>query len=144
MRGWKVAALGWFLTRKKSLSVRFGGKIKEEWDNSSLKIVNYEYDEVKAVPYDLLIPGTTTNAVNTIRLWRAKPAHPSVMGYNITQSSYVKNMNDSTEAEVITRQLYPKDDYDEGKLLRLTQQYFLVSASLQSIINDYFRSYFYF
>ena len=55
----------------------------------------------------------------------------------ITQSNYIMNMNNNN-AEQITRQLYPPDNYDEGKLLRLTQQYFLVSASLQSIISDYF------
>jgi len=123
---------------EQSLTIRFGGKIKEKWENGALKISNYEYDEVKAVPYDLLIPGTTTNAINKIRLWRSRPAQTNVIGYNTTQSSYVKNLTDSNNAEVITRQLYPKDDYDEGKLLRLTQQYFLVSASLQSIISDYF------
>ncbi len=121
-----------------SVNIRFGGKIEEKWENGALKISNYEYDEVKAVPYDLLIPGTLTNAVNKIRLWRARQAYSSLSVFNTTQSSYVKNMTDSTSAEIITKQLYPKDDYDEGKLLRLTQQYFLVSASLQSIISDYF------
>lgn len=120
-----------------SISIRFGGRIDEKWENGALKISNYEYDEVMAVPYDLLIPGTATNAVNKIRLWRARPSH-SALGFNITQSSYLKNMTDSASAEIITKQLYPRDDYDEGKLLRLTQQYFLVSASLQSIISDYF------
>ena len=121
-----------------SVNIRFGGKIQEEWKNGSLKISNYEYDEVKAVPYDLLIPGTTTNAVNKIRLWRARRALPSAVYDNTTQSSYLKSITDSNSAEIITKQLYPKDDYDEGKLLRLSQQYFLVSASLQSIISDYF------
>ncbi len=121
---------------ERSLLIRFGGKIAEEWVNGELKIQNYEYDEVRAVPYDLLIPGTTTNAVNTIRLWRARPANVTTE-YSTSQSSYVRNLEASNNAEVITRQLYPNDNYDEGKLLRLTQQYFLVSASLQSIINDY-------
>ena len=121
-----------------SVNIRFGGKIEEKWENGSLNIYNYEYDEVKAVPYDLLIPGTTTNAVNKIRLWRAKGIQ-NITGYdNSTQGLYLKNLNASANAEIITKQLYPKDDYDEGKLLRLTQQYFLVSASLQSIISDYF------
>ena len=121
-----------------SVNIRFGGKIEEKWENGLLNIYNYEYDEVKAIPYDLLIPGTTTNAVNKIRLWRAKGIQ-SFAGYNnSTQGSYLKNLNESATAELITKQLYPKDDYDEGKLLRLTQQYFLVSASLQSIISDYF------
>ena len=121
-----------------SVTIRLGGKIAEKWENGSLNIYNYEYDEVKAVPYDLLIPGTNTNAVNKIRLWRAKSTQ-TISGYNnSTQALYFKNLNDNAAPETITKQLYPKDDYDEGKLLRLTQQYFLVSASLQSIISDYF------
>ena len=90
------------------------------------------------MPYDLLIPGTTTDAVNTIRLWRSRPVTPPASGFNSTQGSYVRNLSIKESAEVITRQLYPNDNYDEGKLLRLSQQYFLVSASLQSIISDYF------
>lgn len=136
---WLDSGGAWLVPHpENSINIKFGGKIEEKWENSSLKIVNYEYDEVKAVPYDLLIPGTVTNAINKIRLWRARPAYSSMLGYNTTQSSYVKNLTDNNNAEIITKQLYPKDDYDEGKLLRLTQQYFLVSASLQSIINDYF------
>ncbi len=135
---WLSSGGVWLVPRpEKSVSVRLGGKIEEKWDSGELKIVNYEYDEIKAVPYDLLIPGTTTNAVNTIRLWRAKKPHASSMSYT-SQSSYMKKLNDVDAIEAITKQLYPKDDYDEGKLLRLTQQYLLVSASLQSIISDYF------
>ena len=122
---------------ERSLSIRLGGKIEEKWENGELRIFNYDYDEVKAVPYDLLIPGTTTNAVNTIRLWRARQAYSSINNAT-SQSGYVMKMNDGNCAEQITKQLYPQDNYDEGKLLRLTQQYFLVSASLQSIIADYF------
>ena len=123
---------------EKSVSVRFGGKVKESWEYGSLKVKNYEYDEVKAVPYDLLVPGVNGSTVNTIRLWRARPTIGYDDTYRATQSGYFQSISEKEKAEVITRQLYPKDDYDEGKLLRLTQQYFLVSASLQSIINDYF------
>ena len=127
----------WLVPRTdRSVSIRLGGKIEEKWENGEVRFVNYEYDEVKAVPYDLLIPGTTTNAVNTIRLWRSRPV-ASVNNFT-TQGNYLKSLTDTTYAETITKQLYPPDNYDEGKLLRLTQQYFLVSASLQSIISDYF------
>ena len=122
---------------ERSLSIRFGGKIEERWENGELRIYNYDFDEVKAVPYDLLIPGTTTNAVNTIRLWRARQAYSSISNTS-SQNKYVMKMTDGNSAEQITKQLYPQDNYDEGKLLRLSQQYFLVSASLQSIISDYF------
>ncbi len=128
----------WLVPRpEKSVTVRFGGRIEEKWENGQLKFLNYDYDEVKAVPYDLLIPGTSTNAVNKICLWRSRQAYSSIMNYT-SQSSYMQNLSNSNNAEVITQQLYPNDNYDEGKLLRLTQQYFLVSASLQSIISDYF------
>ena len=135
---WLASGGVWLVPRpEKSVIVRLGGKFDEKWENDALKIHNYEYDEVKAVPYDLLIPGTTTNAVNKIRLWRAKKPHSSSVSY-ASQGSYLKRLNDVDNVESITKQLYPKDDYDEGKLLRLTQQYLLVSASLQSIISDYF------
>ena len=120
----------------RTLSVKFGGKIEEKWENGKYSVNNYEYDEVQAVPYDILIPGTTTNAVNVIRLWRAKPVSKPGANY-ASQGSYVKNFSPDFNAESITKQLYPPDNYDGGKLLRLTQQYFLVSASLQNIINDY-------
>ena len=135
---WLASGGVWLVPHpERSLIIRLGGKIEERVENGSLKFVNYDYDEVKAVPYDLLIPGTTTNAVNTIRLWRARQVLPTLNGPQVTQSNYVMSMNNNN-AEQITKQLYPADNYDEGKLLRLTQQYFLVSASLQSIISDYF------
>ena len=118
---------------ERALTVKLGGKLEEKWENNHLNVTHYDYDEVKAVPYDLLIPGTSTDAVNVIRLWRARQAHTS-FGVTMPQSRY---LSPSNNAEEITRQLYPADNYDEGKLLRLTQQYFLVSASLQNIINDY-------
>ncbi len=134
---WLGSGGAWLVPHpENSVSVRLGGRIEEKWENGELKIMNYDYEEVKAVPYDLLIPGTVTNAVNKIRLWRSRPAYSS-MNYT-THGSYMKNLSNSNNAEIITQQLYPNDNYDEGKLLRLTQQYFLVSASLQSIISDYF------
>ena len=134
---WLASGGVWLVPRNdKSINVRFGGRIEEKWENGRHTVANYEYDEVNAVPYDLMIPGTTTDSVNYIRLWRARETAPSISTFT-TQSNYVKKLSDSIQAESITKQLYPPDNYDEGKLLRLTQQYFLVSASLQSIINDY-------
>ena len=135
---WLASGGVWLVPHpERSLIIRLGGKIEERMERGELKFINYDYDEVKAVPYDLLIPGTTTNAVNTIRLWRARAVQSGFSSEMVTHSNYIMNMN-GNDAEQITRQLYPPDNYDEGKLLRLTQQYFLVSASLQSIISDYF------
>ncbi len=134
---WLASGGVWLVPHpERSVSIKLGGKIEEKWENGELRITNYDYDEVRAVPYDLLIPGTVTNSINTIRLWRARQSVPSVSS-STTQSNYVMGLNRSASAEEITKQLYPADTYDEGKLLRLTQQYFLVSASLQSIISDY-------
>ena len=137
---WLASGGVWLVPHpERSLIIRLGGKIEERTERGELKFINYDYDEVKAVPYDLLIPGTTTNAVNTIRLWRARPVQSNFSAEATTQSNYImNNIMNNNNAEQITKQLYPPDNYDEGKLLRLTQQYFLVSASLQSIISDYF------
>ncbi len=135
---WLTSGGVWLVPRtERAVSVKFGGKVEEKQENGKFDIVNYDYEEVKAVPYDLLIPGTETNAVNTIRLWRAKQIAPTTNDYS-SQANYLKKLAETNSAEEITKQLYPPDNYDEGKLLRLTQQYFLVSASLQSIISDYF------
>ena len=137
---WIERGGAWLVPRpEKSISVRFGGKIEESWQTGECKITHTEFDEVKAVPYDLLIPGTQTDATNTIRLWKARQPYARIIGYEGTQSAYVRQMSDLENAETITKQLYPPDEHDEGKLLRLTQQYLLVSASLQSIIRDYFN-----
>ncbi len=123
---------------EKSITVRLGGRIEESWENGGLKITHLDYSEVKAVPYDMMIPGTVSGAVNTVRFWRARAVHGAFSAEQETsQSAYMQKLSETAEAEIITKQLYPPDNYDEGKLLRLSQQYFLVSASLQSIIRDY-------
>ncbi len=135
---WMDKGGAWLFPRpEKSVVVRFGGQVSETWEDGNLKIVNTEYDEVRAVPYDVMIAGADSDATNTLRLWRARENRSTPVGYT-SQGTYLKNMEAKENAEVITRQLYPPDNHDSGKLLRLTQQYFLVSASLQSIIRDYF------
>ena len=95
---WLGSGGAWLVPRpEKSITVRFGGRIEEKWENGELKIMNYDYDEVKAVPYDLLIPGTVTNAVNKICLWRSRQAYSSVVSY-ASQGSYVKDLSKSNNA----------------------------------------------
>ena len=124
----------------KTVTVRFGGKISETWQNGRCEITHTDYEEVQAIPYDLLISGGDSPAVNTLRLYRAKDTRVFNMGL-FSQGQYIKAMQESSNAEVITKVLYPADNHTEGKLLRLTQQYFLVSASLQNIIADHLRRY---
>jgi len=121
---------------EKSVEIKFGGRVEEQYSEGKLNIALYDYESVRAVPYDLLIPGVGANAVNTIRLWRARPILNGVDRLS-SQSDYLRNISRASDAEMITKQLYPPDNHDEGKLLRLSQQYLLVSATLQSIISDY-------
>lgn len=138
---WLSEGDGWLVPRTdKTFTVRFGGHISESWDEGKLNIVHENYTEVAAVPYDMMISGSDSMAVNNLRLWRAH--NNSTVNMDLfSQGQYVKAMKDNTDAELISKVLYPSDDHEEGKLLRLSQQYFLVSASLQSIIADHLASY---
>lgn len=130
----------WLVPRTdKKFNVRFGGHIKEEWINGRLDLKYENYEEVEAIPYDMMISGAD-EAVNRLRLWRAHTTNNFNMNL-FSQGQYVKAIEQTTNAEVISKVLYPSDDHTEGKLLRLTQQYFLVSASLQSIISDHLATY---
>ena len=124
----------------KAVTVRFGGKVTESWKSGKCEVTHTDYEEVQAIPYDLLISGYDCQAVNTLRLYRAKDTRVFNMGL-FSQGEYLKAMQESSNAEVITKVLYPADNHYEGKLLRLTQQYFLVSASLQNIISDHLHRY---
>ena len=123
---------------EKSVTVRFGGQIEERYHDGRLDIIHTEYDEVRAVPYDILIPGNDGRTVNTLRLFRARDVghHPDAAE---SQAGYMKAMCAKSEAEELTRLLYPPDNHEEGKLLRLCQQYFLVSAALSNLISEHFE-----
>ncbi len=138
---WMEQGEAWLNPRTdKSFTVRFGGTVKENWSGEKCDIVYENYQEVKALPYDLLISGSGTDAVNTLRLWKAVDTTTFNMSL-ISQGQYVRAMQETSSAEIISKVLYPSDDHDEGKLLRLSQQYFLVSASLQNIIADHLATY---
>eukprot|EP01147_Barroeca_monosierra_P003068 gene3068-5845_t len=91
---------------------------------------------VLAVPYDTPIPGYRNNTVNTLRLWSARSPNSFDLSY-FNHGNYIKAVIDRNLAENITRVLYPNDNFFEGKELRLKQEYFLVSATLQDIIRRY-------
>lgn len=135
---WIATGGAWLVPRPEcAVAVRFGGHIEERFEGGLLHITHTEYDEVRAVPYDLYIPGGENGGVNILRLWRAREAAP-IPDLRESQTSYVKAMQARSAVEELTRSLYPPDDHDEGKLLRLCQQYFLVCASLQDIISEHF------
>ncbi len=120
--------------------VRMGGHVREEWREGHCQILYEDCDVIEAVPYDMMISGADSQAVSQLRLWKARDIHHFNMGL-FTQGQYTKAVEDSTNAEIISKVLYPSDHHMEGKLLRLSQQYFLVSASCQSIIRDHMAVY---
>ncbi len=131
----------WLVPRQdKTFTVRFGGHVSEKWNNGRLEVVYEDYEELQAVPYDMMISGADSNAVNKLRLFKARPVQNFDMGL-FSQGQYIKAMEDSNNADIISKVLYPSDNHVEGKFLRLSQQYFLVSASLQSIISDHLAAY---
>ena len=120
--------------------VRFGGKLREEWRDGHCEIIYEDAEEIEAVPYDMMISGADSEAVSQLRLWKARDIQNFNMGL-FTQGQYTRALEESTNAEIISKVLYPSDNHTEGKLLRLTQQYFLVSASVQSIVRDHMAVY---
>ena len=139
---WKSAAESWLIPRyEDTFEIRFGGRVEENWDyfgncHAELK----DYDTVLAVPRDMLISGYGGGKVNTLRLWEAHSPNSLDM-YQFSEGEYVKSMEQRTMAEVITKVLYPADDHMEGKTLRLKQQYFFVSATIQSIVRKHRAEY---
>lgn len=138
---WLPGGEVWLIPRTdRAYTVRFGGNVKEEWHDGRLDIAYENCEVVEAVPYDMMISGSDTEAVSQLRLWRAKSVQDFNMGL-FTQGQYTQALEQSNNAEIISKVLYPSDNHTEGKLLRLTQQYFLVSASCQSIIRDHLAVY---
>ena len=132
---WLSRGNPWELRRPElARPIQFGGRV-EPYGNSRNPNRRRWVDtqEVLAMPYDTPIPGYRTNTVNTLRLWSAE----SQCGFNLSkfnQGDYISANLEAALAGNITRVLYPNDNNYEGKELRLKQQYFLVSATLQDII----------
>ena len=137
---WRTAAESWLIPRYEDMvEVRFGGQISPHWDNFGHYHAEHTgYTPVYALPRDMLIAGYGGKDVNTLRLWDAKSAKSLDM-YLFSEGQYVKSMAERIDAEVITKVLYPADDHIEGKLLRLRQQYFFVSASAQDIVRKHIK-----
>ena len=137
---WSIASHSWLVPRMEdAVEVRFGGQISPHWDaNGRYYAEHTGYTAVTAVPCDMLIAGYGGKEINTLRLWEAHSTNALDM-YLFSEGEYVKSLEQRTMAEVITKVLYPADDHTEGKLLRLKQQYFFVSASAQDIVRKHVR-----
>lgn len=131
----------WLTPREdECFEVKFGGEVNGWDDNGKYKVAHTNYNSVIAVPYDMYISGYDTDAVNKLVLWSAKSANRFDMAA-FSRGDYAKSLEENTMAEVISKVLYPADDHIAGKILRLKQQYLLVSASLQSIIKNHIKRY---
>ncbi|MBM7561759.1 glycogen/starch/alpha-glucan phosphorylase [Fusibacter tunisiensis] len=97
------------------------------------QIVRFSDGDIKAVPYDTPIVGYDTSTVNTLRLWKAEPLEPFDFEL-FNDQEYDEAVEKKNRAEDISRVLYPNDSEEKGKILRLKQQYFFVSASLQELV----------
>jgi len=138
---WLPGGEVWLVPRTdRAFIVRFGGHVREKWENNHMTVIYENSEEIEAVPYDMMISGADSKGVSRLRLWKARNIQNFNMGL-FTQGQYHKAVEDSTNAETLTKVLYPSDNHTEGKLLRLSQQYFLVSASVQSIIRDHMAVY---
>jgi starch phosphorylase len=117
--------------------VRFGGAVEHRGNGSARsKSTWWGGEEVVAMPYDTPIPGFMTNTVNTLRLWSARATEEFNLDY-FNRGDYINAIEDKVVSENISKVLYPSDNFFEGKELRLKQEYFLVSASMQDIIRRY-------
>lgn len=107
---------------------------------SESQIVNFRNFKVKAVPYDVPVVGYKNGVVNTLRLWQSEAIKNDGFDFqDFNDFRYDESVSEKNRAEDITRVLYPNDNIRQGKLLRLLQQYFFVSASLQEIVKKYKR-----
>ena len=138
---WLKMGSVWCLPRpEETYEIKFGGRVEEKWIDGKLTVEQHDYMTVLAVPYDMEISGYNTKAVNHIRLWSSKAPVDFDME-SFSRGEYVKAMTAKAMAESISKVLYPADNHIEGKSLRLKQQYFFVSASIQSIIRSHLRRY---
>ena len=138
---WLPGGEVWLTQRSDNVfTVKFDGYVEEKWTEHGMESIYRDAKEVQAVAYDMMVSGYDSKAVSVLRLWKAR----SVQNFDMklfSQGDYNAVMQEDNQADLISKVLYPADNHVEGKSLRLKQQYFLVSASLQNILSDHKRRY---
>ena len=135
---WLPGGEVWLAPREKdTFTVRFGGEVIDNWDNQYHSVEYRNTNDIMAVPYDMFVSGKDGKGISVLRLWKSKA--PSLDMHLFDQGQYMKAVEQQAMAEVISKVLYPADNHYEGKSLRLKQQYFLVSASIQDIVSRHLR-----
>jgi len=139
---WVAKGDPWSVRRgNRTVTVKFGGRVvAEAVGDGSFRFRTVDTEDIRAIPYDMPIIGWDTDTVNTLRLWEAE----SVNGFNLqlfNDMEYLRAVEPQNRARDLSRVLYPNDNGPTGKALRLRQQYFFSSASLQDIIREYKKVY---
>lgn len=136
---WLPGGEVWLVPREeRAQQVQFEGRVEESWDGPYHTVKMIDCNTVTAIPYDMYVSGKG-DGVARLRLWAARKPELDMSLFN--QGEYIKAMEQSAMAETISKVLYPADNTPEGKSLRLRQQYFLVSASVQDIIHRHLSKY---
>lgn len=128
----------WEIERPESTyRIQFEGHVEQQTDkNGQTRTAWVHTDDVIAVAYDTPVPGYQTNTVNNLRLWGARSSDEFNLSY-FNHGDYERAVADQIDSETISKILYPRDDLLAGRELRLKQEYFLVSATLQDILRRY-------
>lgn len=124
---------------EKAVEVSFNGNMVEDWIDGIHLVKIENATKVHAVPYDMIVTGAGGKGVSRLRLWAADSKDFDMQLFN--DGEFLRAVEQKAMAESITKVLYPGDNHTEGKSLRLNQQYFLVSATIQDIINRHLRVY---
>ena len=119
-----------------AMEVKFGGYVKTVWEDGREHYVQEGYQSVLAVPYDLPIVGYGNNVINTLRIWDAQPINTFDLE-KFDRGEYQKAVEQENLARNLVEVLYPNDNHYAGKELRLKQQYFFISASIQRAVKKY-------
>lgn len=135
---WLKFGSPWEISRPDhSYTIRFNGRVESRLDSAGRIYMDWNStSDVLALAYDIPIPGFKNDIVNSLRLWEAKSAQDFDLG-QFNQGDYIRSVEGKNESENISKVLYPNDNTMQGKELRLKQQYFFVSASLQDIIRKH-------
>ena len=137
---WLPGGEVWLVRRDKDkVDVLFNGYVEDSWDNQYHYVEQKNATVITAVPYDMFVSGKDGKATSILRLWKSQA--PGLDMSLFDQGQYMRAMEQNAMAEVISKVLYPADNHPEGKSLRLKQQYFLVSASVQDMIHRHLRHY---
>ena len=128
-----------WLTAKDDLkvTVEFGGDLESSWQDGYFVTKTNNAISVIATPYDMYCPGKDGKGFSRLRLWKADAPNFDMTLFN--QGDYIRAVEQQAMADVICKVLYPADNHPEGKSLRLRQQYFLVSSSMQDIVRRHLR-----